>query len=93
MSNLLLIGLGPVTAVPLLLFAAGARRIRLATLGLLQYVAPSIQLALGVWLFREPFSGARMAGFCLIWAALALYSLEGWRQTAGARAPAVLEPD
>jgi chloramphenicol-sensitive protein RarD len=93
LSNLLLIGLGPVTAVPLLLFAAGARRIRLATLGLLQYVAPSIQLALGVWLFREPFSGARMAGFCLIWAALALYSLEGWRQTAGARAPAVLEPD
>jgi chloramphenicol-sensitive protein RarD len=92
-SNLLLIGLGPVTAVPLLLFAAGARRIRLATLGLLQYVAPSIQLALGVWLFREPFSGARMAGFGLIWAALALYSLEGWRQTAGARAQPVLEPD
>ena len=63
-------GLGPVTAIPLLLFAAGARRIRLATLGLLQYLAPSLQLVLGVWLFHERFTPMRFVGFCLIWAAL-----------------------
>jgi chloramphenicol-sensitive protein RarD len=93
-TNLLLIAAGPITAVPLLLFAAGARRIRMTTLGLLQYLGPSIQFVLGVWLFAEPLSAARMVGFCLIWAALAVYSLEGWRQAAGARAAAVvLEPD
>jgi chloramphenicol-sensitive protein RarD len=80
-TNALLVGIGPVTAVPLLLFAAGARRIRMATLGLLQYLSPSLQFLLGVWVFAEPFSGPRMAGFCLIWLALAIYSVEGWRQT------------
>ena len=69
---------GPLTAAPLLLFAAGARRLSLATLGLTQYIAPTIQLLLGVWLYREPFSSSRMIGFVLIWTALALYSAEGW---------------
>jgi chloramphenicol-sensitive protein RarD len=92
MSNALLIGIGPVTAVPLLLFAAGARRIRMSTLGLLQYLAPSIQFVIGVWLFGEPFTGARMTGFCLIWAALAVYSLEGLRHSATRTLP-ILEPD
>ncbi len=92
-ANALLIGIGPVTAVPLLLFAAGARRIRMSTLGLLQYLAPSIQFVLGVWLFGEPFSGSRLLGFGLIWLALAIYSVEGWRQAAGARMAPVLEPD
>ncbi|TXH56598.1 MAG: EamA family transporter RarD [Burkholderiaceae bacterium] len=78
-TNLLLIGVGPLTAVPLLLFAAGARRISMTTLGLLQYIGPSIQFALGVWLFNEPFGGQRLAGFGLIWAALLLYSADGWR--------------
>ncbi len=78
-TNLLLIGVGPLTAVPLLLFAAGARRIPMTTLGLLQYIGPSIQFGLGVWLFGEPFGGARLAGFALIWAALVLYSADGWR--------------
>lgn len=73
-----LIGVGPLTAVPLLLFAAGARRIPLGTLGLLQYVSPSLQLLLGVWVFNETLAGARLAGFAMIWVALALYSLEGW---------------
>jgi chloramphenicol-sensitive protein RarD len=67
---------GPLTAVPLLLFAAGARRLPLATLGLVQYVSPSLQLLLGVWVFHEPFSGARMVGFALIWSGLALVSAE-----------------
>ena len=72
----LLLG-GPLTAGTLLLFAAGARRIPMATLGLLQYVSPSLQFFLGVWLYKEPFDPARMLGFGLIWAALAVYSLEG----------------
>lgn len=78
-TNLWLLGVGPLTAVPLLLFAAGARRIPMTTLGLLQYIGPSIQFVLGVWLFGEPFGGSRLAGFVLIWAALLLYSADGWR--------------
>jgi len=69
---------GPLTAVPLLLFAAGARLIPLATLGILQYISPSLQFALGVWVFHEPFQPARLAGFVLIWAALCVYTAEGW---------------
>jgi chloramphenicol-sensitive protein RarD len=69
---------GPITAIPLLLFAAGARRIPLATMGLLQYISPSLQLALGVWLFHEPFDPSRLVGFALIWVALLVYTLEGW---------------
>lgn len=71
---------GPLTAVPLLLFAAGARRLPLTTLGLVQYISPSMQFMLGVWLFREPLEPARLFAFACIWAALAIYSLEGlWR--------------
>jgi chloramphenicol-sensitive protein RarD len=78
-TNLWLIGVGPVTAVPLLLFGAGARRLSLATLGIMQYLSPTLQFILGVWLFHEPFSAGRLAGFACIWAALALYSVDGWR--------------
>jgi chloramphenicol-sensitive protein RarD len=67
---------GPLTALPLLLFAAAARRLSLATLGLMQYLSPSIQLALGVWVFHEPFGADRQVGFAFIWAALVLYSAE-----------------
>jgi hypothetical protein len=71
---------GPLTALPLLLFAAGARRLPLATIGLLQYLSPTISLGLGIWVFGEPFGRTRAIGFGLIWAALALYWLEGrWR--------------
>jgi chloramphenicol-sensitive protein RarD len=73
----LLVAAGPITAIPLLLFASGARRIPLSVLGVLQYLAPTIQFLLGVWLFHEPFSGARLAGFALIWLALALFAGEG----------------
>jgi len=85
--QLLLAASGPITAIPLLLFAAGARRIPLSVLGLLQYIAPSLQLLLGVWLYHEPFGGARMIGFILIWSALAIYSMEGlWQAWALKRA-------
>jgi chloramphenicol-sensitive protein RarD len=76
----LLIG-GPLTALPLLLFAAGARRLSLATVGVVQYISPTIQLALGVWVFHEPFDRERLLGFGFIWAALALYSADGWRRS------------
>ncbi len=79
-SQWLLVAAGPITAIPLLLFAAGARRIPLATLGLLQYLGPSLQLTLGVWLYHEPFGRDRLIGFMAIWAALVVYSGEGlWR--------------
>jgi chloramphenicol-sensitive protein RarD len=79
-SKWLLAAAGPITAIPLLLFAAGARRIPMSTLGLLQYISPSLQLMLGVWLYGEPFGGARAAGFLAIWSALAVYSLEAFWQ-------------
>jgi len=68
---------GVVTALPLLWFATAARRIPFSTLGLLQYVTPTLQFLLGVLVYGEPFTPARMVGFALIWAALLLYSLEG----------------
>lgn len=70
---------GPLTALPLLLFAAGARRLPLATVGLLQYVSPTIQFLLGIAVFHEAFDERRLVGFALIWAALAIYTLDGWR--------------
>ncbi|MCL9842943.1 EamA family transporter RarD [Ralstonia solanacearum] len=76
--RLLLVLAGPLTAVPLLLFGAGARRIPLSLLGLLQYVSPTLQLLLGVWLYNEPFGGPKVFGYVLIWCGLAVYSAEGW---------------
>ena len=73
----LLAAAGPITAIPLLLFAAGARRIPMAALGLLQYLSPTMQALLGVWVFHEAFPPARLIGFVIIWAALALYVAEG----------------
>jgi len=76
-TRLLLMAAGPITAIPLLLFASGARQIPLSVLGLLQYLSPTLQFLLGVWLFHEPFTPDRLVGFALIWAALALFAFEG----------------
>jgi chloramphenicol-sensitive protein RarD len=73
----LLAAAGPITAIPLLLFAAGARKIPMAVLGLLQYLSPTMQALLGVGVFHEAFPTPRLIGFIVIWAALALYVLEG----------------
>lgn len=82
--NSLLVGAGVVTAVPLLLFAAAARQLDLATLGLLQYLSPSIQFTLGVLVFGEVLDAGRLTGFVLIWAALLVFSAEGlWRRRYG----------
>lgn len=75
-TRLLLLAAGPVTAAPLLLFAAGARRIPFFMLGLLQYLSPTLQLLLGVWLYGEPFA-ERAIGFVLIWIALAMFTADG----------------
>ena len=90
--KLLLLVSGPITAIPLLLFAAGARRIPMTTLGLLQYISPLVQLLLGVWLYQEPFDSGRLFGFIAIWAALLVYSAEGlWRNFRTAPSGAKLE--
>jgi chloramphenicol-sensitive protein RarD len=84
----LLLLAGPLTTLPLLLFAAGARRISMTTLGVLQYISPTLQFGLGVWLYHEPFDVSRLAGFVLIWLALGVYSAEGWWRMSRRPAPA-----
>ena len=79
-TNAWLLGLGPATTIPLLLFAFAARRLPLTTLGIFQYVSPTIQFVLGISLFHEPLTAARLAGFACIWAALALYTFDGWQR-------------
>ena len=75
----LLVGAGVMTTLPLLWFAHGVRRIPLITVGIVQYLSPSIAFAIGVFVLDEPFSFADALAFCFIWAALALYSVDGIR--------------
>ncbi len=82
LMNILLVGSGLVTTLPLLMFARAARSIPLWMVGLLQYIAPTMQFLIGVLLYREPFSVERAIGFGIIWAALIVFWLEGfiWRK-------------
>ena len=83
----LLVGSGLVTSIPLFLFAYGARALPYSTVGVLQYIAPTLQLVCGVVLFHEGFDVALAAGFVLIWAALLIYAIDGlWRAHSAARA-------
>lgn len=75
-TTLLLVLTGAATATPLLLFAYGARKVPLSTIGILQYIAPSMQLVLGVVVYGEPFPRARFVGFLCIWIALLIYTTE-----------------
>jgi chloramphenicol-sensitive protein RarD len=78
--DVLLVASGLVTALPLALFAYGARRIPLSTVGLVQYIGPTLQFLLGVWVFHEAFDLQRGIGFVFIWTALAVYAGNGlWR--------------
>ena len=87
-SDLLLLIGGPVTALPLALFAWGTRRVSMVAVGVMQYLTPTVQFLIGVWLFHEPFGGARRLAFGLIWTALALFTGEAlWRYRAAARRP------
>jgi chloramphenicol-sensitive protein RarD len=69
---------GPTTAVPLLLFAAGVRRIPLSLVGMLQYINPTMQICLGVLLYGEPFTRVQLVGFGLVWTALALFAFDNY---------------
>lgn len=82
MTDLLLVGSGLVTTLPLLMFASAARSIPLWMVGLLQYIAPTMQFLIGVLLYNETFSVERAFGFAIIWAALITFWLEGalWRR-------------
>jgi chloramphenicol-sensitive protein RarD len=75
--DLLFVFSGPLTAIPLFLFAYGARLIPYSTVGVLQYIGPSGQLACAIWFFGEPFGHANAIGFVLIWAALLIYAIDG----------------
>src|SRR6202166_2992837 len=75
----LLIGSGPLTAVTLFLFAYGTRLLPYSTVGVLQYIAPTLQFACGVFALHEPFERTRAIGFTVIWTALLIYAGEGWR--------------
>jgi RarD protein len=76
---ILLIAAGPVTALPLLLFAAAATRLPLSSMGLLQYVTPVMQFAIGVLILRETTSFALLSGFALVWIALGMLGFDGLR--------------
>jgi chloramphenicol-sensitive protein RarD len=87
--TLLLALAGVVTAIPLLLFAAAARSIPLYMIGILQYIAPTLQFLLGVLVFGEAFTSTRLVGFSIIWLALLLYSIESYLVRRRMAVPAV----
>jgi chloramphenicol-sensitive protein RarD len=70
----LLLGCGPITAVPLLLYAFGAKLLRYSTIGILQYIGPTLTFLIAVFVFDEPFGSAQATAFGLIWLALVIYS-------------------
>lgn len=79
---MLLCAAGPITALPLIWYAEGVRRLRLATMGFLQYLAPSLQFLLAVLAFGEAFTQTQAVGFSMIWTALVVYS---WDTARGMR--------
>ena len=78
LASILMIGAGLVTTIPLLMFASAAQRIPLTMLGVLQYIAPTIQFALGVFLYKEPFDRAHLIGFGIVWVALIIFWVENY---------------
>lgn len=78
LTDLLLIGTGVVTSIPLLMFASAARQIPLTMIGILQYIAPTLQFLIGVFLYHEPFDQSRLIGFSLVWLALLIFWVENY---------------
>ncbi|HEX2696947.1 MAG TPA: EamA family transporter, partial [Anaerolineales bacterium] len=76
-DDLMMVGAGLVTTAPLLLFASAAQRVPLTTIGILQYINPTMQFLLGVLVYKEPFTHDRLIGFSIVWAGLILFWLEG----------------
>ena len=77
-TDLLLVGAGLVTTIPLLMFSAAARSIPLSLVGIMQYIAPTLQFLLGVLVYKEPFSSTQLVGFGIVWLALIVFGLEGF---------------
>ena len=91
----LLVGAGVITAIPLLMFTAAATRVSLTVLGILQYMAPTLQFLLGVLVFREPMPAGRLAGFAIVWVALVIFTWDGLRRRrrpGGPRGPGSVQP-
>lgn len=78
LTDILLIGTGAVTSIPLLMFASAAREIPLTMIGILQYIAPTLQFLIGVFLYHEPFDQSRLIGFSLVWLALIIFWVENY---------------
>ncbi len=87
-TRALLVASGPITATPLVAFAAAARRLPFTVLGLFQYVSPTLSLGLAVWAYGEPFTHAHLASFVCIWLALALFTASAWRSRKLLESPA-----
>jgi len=90
-SNFLMIGAGLVTTVPLLLFSSATQRIPLATIGILQYITPTMQFLLGVFVYKEAFTLAQFVGFGLVWIALILFSIESFLMRGAQPVPVVVD--
>lgn len=76
-TDALLVGAGLVTTAPLVMFAAAAQRIPLTLVGILQYIAPTLQFLVGILIYHEPFTASQFIGFAIVWAALIIFGLEG----------------
>jgi len=76
-GRLLLVGTGIITSLPLLLFGFAAQRMPLSTLGIVQYLAPTLQLCIGIFVYGESFPGKKMVGFALVWCGLLIFATEG----------------
>lgn len=79
-QSLLLMAAGPITAMPLILFSYGARRLTMSTVGIVQYINPTLQFLVAVLILGEPFGAAHMIAFAFIWLALAVYSSSAYTQ-------------
>jgi chloramphenicol-sensitive protein RarD len=77
-SDILMIGAGLVTTIPLLMFASAARRIPLSMIGFMQYLAPTMQFLIGVFIYKEPFSTQQLIGFSIVWLGLLLFAAESF---------------
>jgi len=92
-SDLLMIGAGLVTTIPLLFFTSAARRIPLSLMGILQYISPTLQFLMGVVVFKEPFTRARFIGFGFVWLALVIFIAEGYFASRAKSAPVLPNPE
>jgi chloramphenicol-sensitive protein RarD len=90
-TDILLVGAGIITTMPLIMFAAAARRIPLSLMGILQYISPTLQFLVGLILYREPFSRLHLVGYGLVWLALILFAFESL--PARQAAAAIMEPE